>query len=216
MSQRTMLINRLLWRVHELDPSHAPPPHSLDHPKRQKELASWLATQPGLVAELARDEVADIANLTEKCKAMEKRIVTQARIAAPSLLSVFGCAELTAAKLIGETAGVSRFRSEAAFARYAGVVPIPHSSGPRNVHLRPSRSGNRQLNAALYRVAFTQIRHNGPAEAYYRKRREAGDSHAGALRHVERRVARTVFGHMRADDFNRTLAADIASSPSGS
>jgi transposase len=206
VSQRTMLINRLLWRVHELDPAHAPPLRSLDHAKHQKELGSWLATQPGLVAELARDELADIANLTDKCKAVEKRIVANVREAAPSLIRVVGCAELTAAKVIGETAGVSRFRSEAAFARYAGVAPIPHSSGPRNVHLRPSRSGNRQLNAALFRIAFTQIRHNGPAEAYYRRRREAGDSHAGALRHVARRVARAVFGHMRADHVNRTNA----------
>ena len=216
VSQRTMLINRLLWRVHELDPDHAPPKHSLDHVKNQNELRSWLATQPGLVAELACDELTDIAALTDKCKALEKRIVAQVRAAAPSLLSVVGCGELTAAKLLGETAGVTRFRNEAAFARHAGVAPIPHSSGARNVHLRPSRPANRQLNAALFRIAFTQIRHNGPAEAYYRKRREAGDSHTGALRHVERRVARAVFGHMRADHFNRTTATEIVSSASAS
>jgi len=204
VSLRTMLINRLLWRVHELDPAHAPPRRSLDHAKHQQELSNWLTTQPGLVAELARDELADIADLTDKCKTLEKRIVAKARGAAPSLLGIDGCAELTAAKLIGETAGVSRFRSEAAFARYAGVAPIPHSSGTRDVQLRPSRSRNRQLNAALFHIALTQIRHNGPAENYYRMRRAAGDSHAGALRHVERRVVRCVFGHLRKDQLNRT------------
>ena len=203
VSQRTAVINRLLWRVHELDPSHAPKPGSLDRAKHQKALRIWLATQPGLVAEVARDEVADIMALSDQIKTLENRIIARVRAAAPSLLKVFGCAELTAAKLVGDTAGVSRFRNEAAFARHAGVAPIPHWSGPKSVQIRPARSGNRQLNVALYRIAMTQIRHNGPGEAYYRKRRDAGDSHAEALRRVERRIARSVFGRLRADHINR-------------
>jgi transposase len=206
VAHRTATINRLLWRVHELDPSHAPKPASLNRAKTHDALQIWLATQSGLVAELARDELADIMALTKEINALEKRIAALVRAAAPSLLEVFGCAELTAAKLIGETARVSRFRSEAAFARHAGVAPIPHWSGPKTVRLKAARSGNRQLNVALYRIAMTQIRHNGPAEAYYRKRRDAGDSHAGALRRIERRVARSVFGHLRTDQINHAAA----------
>jgi len=103
------------------------------------------------------------------------------------------------AKLVGETAGVSRFRSEAAFARYAGVAPVPHWSGRTRVRLRRVRSGNRQLNAALYRIALTQIRHRSPGQAYYRKRRDADDSPGEAMRHLERRIVRTVFARLRAD-----------------
>jgi transposase len=47
------------------------------------------------------------------------------RAVAPALLSLPGCGELTAAKLVGEAAGVTRFKSEAAFARHAGVAPVP-------------------------------------------------------------------------------------------
>src|ERR1700758_4464005 len=57
VAQRTSTINRLLWRVHELDPERAPKPRSLDLPKHRRLLGDWLATQPGLVAELARDEL---------------------------------------------------------------------------------------------------------------------------------------------------------------
>ena len=210
---RSAVTNRLLWRVHELDPSHAPKPASLDLAKHQNALGTWLVTQPGLVAELARNELADITALTAQINALQRRIAARVRAAAPSLLNIYGCAELTAAKLIGETAGVSRFRSEAAFARHAGVAPVPHWSGPKKVQLRTGRSGNRQLNVALYRIAMTQIRRNGPAEAYYRKRREGGDSHAQALRRVERRVARSVFGRLRADQINRAAAENIRSFP---
>jgi transposase len=210
VSYRTAVGNRLLWRVHELDPSHAPKPGSLGIFKTQAALQIWLSTQPGLVAELARDELADITALTTQINALERRIAARVRATAPSLLTIVGCAELTAAKLIGETAGVSRFRSEAAFARHAGVTPIPHWSGPKRVRLMTARLGNRQLNAALYRIALTQIRHNGPAEAYYRKRRDAGDSHAEALRRIERRIVRHVYGRLRADRARLSATRDIA------
>ena len=60
VAQRTSTINRLLWRVHELDPERAPKPRSLDLAKHRQLLGEWLSTQPSLVAELARDELADI------------------------------------------------------------------------------------------------------------------------------------------------------------
>ncbi len=73
-----------------------------------------------------------------------------------------------------------------------------------------ARSGNRQLNAALYRIAMTQIKRDGPAKAYYRKRRDGGDSHPEALRRVERRVARCVFGHLRADATDSPIPTERA------
>src|ERR1700759_5205983 len=60
VAQRTSTINRLLWRVHELDPERAPKPRSLDLAKHRPLLGQWLPGQLGLVAELARDELADI------------------------------------------------------------------------------------------------------------------------------------------------------------
>jgi transposase len=214
VSHRSATINRLLWRVHELDPAHAPKPASLDRAKTQRELGAWLATQPGLVAELARDELGDIRILTAEINALKKRIAARVRADAASLLTIFGCAELTAAKLVGETAGVSRFRSEAAFACYAGVTPIPRWSGRARVQLRAVRSGNRQLNTALYRIALVQIRHPSPGQAYYRKRRDAHDIPAEAIRRLERRIARTVFTRLRTDYANRpTKSRELMSFP---
>ena len=81
------------------------------------------------------------------------------RPAGPSLLSLPGCGPLTAAKLIAET---------------AGVAPVPASSGRTDRH-RLSRGGNRQLNAALRRIAITQLGLPGPGQTYYRRRRAQGD-----------------------------------------
>src|SRR5271156_3611664 len=100
VAQRTATINRLLWRVHELDPERAPKPRSLDLAKHRTLLSQWLATQRGLVAELARDELADVIRLTDTIDALAKRIGERVRQVAPALLALPGCAELTAAKLI--------------------------------------------------------------------------------------------------------------------
>jgi hypothetical protein len=60
----------------------------------------------------------------------------------PELLAETGCGQLTAAIVIGRTAGVERFRSAASFAMQSGTAPIGCSSGQRQQH-RLSRGGDR-------------------------------------------------------------------------
>jgi transposase len=210
VGQRTSTINRLLWRVHELDPSQAPKPASLDLAKHRRRLADWLDVQSGLVAELARDELADIQRLTDQINALAKRIGERVRAIAPALLAMPGCGELTAAKIIGETAGVRRFKSEAAFTRHSGVAPIPVWSGNTAGRVRMTRTGNRQLNAALHRIAITQIRLEGLGRTYYRSRLAAGDSNPEALRCLKRRLARVVFHHLHTDHNTRLQPCQTA------
>jgi transposase len=203
VAQRTSTINRLLWRVHELDPAAAPKARSLKLAKHRDVLAEWLRSQSGLVAELARDELADITRLTEAINTLAKRIAARVQEVAPTLLALPGCAELTAAKLVGEAAGITRFKSETAFARHGGVAPIPVWSGNTAGRVRMTRSGNRQINAALHRIAVTQIRLNGPGHTYYRKKLDAGASTSEALRCLKRRLARVVYHHLSVDHQNR-------------
>ena len=196
---RTATINRLLWRVHELDPAWAPPARSLDVAKRQQILADHLASIDGIVAELARDELADIIDLTDRVNRLERRISALSAAAAPTLLAMPGVGVLTAAKLVGETAGVARFKSEAAFARHAGIAPIPVWSGNTAGRVRLTRSGNRQLNAAIHRIAITQIRMDSLGKIYYDKKKAQGMSTPEALRCLKRRLARIVFHHLTTD-----------------
>ena len=207
---RTATINRLLWRVHELDPSWAPPARSLDLAKHQQILAVRLETVPGMVAELARDELADVVDLTGRINALEKRIAARVETVAPTLLAMPGCGPLTTAKLVGEAAGVTRFKSEAAFARHAGVAPVPVWSGNTHGRVRLTRSGNRQRNAALHRIAITQIRLEGISQTYYRKKINEGMSTPEALRCLKRRLARVVHGHLHTDHQARTATCTPA------
>jgi transposase len=193
VADRTRMINRFRWHLHELDPHLDPSKASLDRAKTRAALAEQLDRFEGLVAELARDILADIDRLTQNINELERRISHRVEEQGEALIGLPGCAALTAAKIIGETAGVARFRSEACYARHAGVAPIPVWSGNTAGRVRMSRAGNRQLNAALHRIAVTQIRLDGEGRRYYRKRLLAGDSKTEALRCLKRRLARVVF-----------------------
>lgn len=199
VKHRTATINRLLWHVHEIDPEIAPPRASLDRVVRQQKLASDLGGLAGIVAELARDELADVIELTGRINQLERRITDLVAQRAPTLLAMPGVGALTAAKIVGETAGVARFKSEAAFARHSGIAPIPVWSGNTAGRVRLTRSGNRQLNAAIHRIAVTQIRLDGLGKTYYEKKKAEGMSTPEALRCLKRRLARIVFHHLTTD-----------------
>lgn len=199
VSERTRQINRLRWHLHELDPEFDVPAKGFAIRKQRRRTGDWLSGRPGLVAELARDVLADIDAGSAKIEDLEKRITILVQDRFPHLLSVPGCGPLSAAKIAGETANISRFRSEACFAMNSGVAPLPVWSGSTRGRVRMSRTGNRQLNAALHRVAVTQIRLDGLGQAYYRKRLDQGDSKVEALRCLKRRLARVIFNSLHAD-----------------
>ena len=208
---RTRTINSLLWRVHELDPHQAPKPRSLDLTKHQQALRAWLLRfgaeadgVRGIVAEMALDELEDIIALTARIKDFNRRLGALARRQVPELLALPGCGELSAAKLLGESAGITRFTGEAAFARHGGLAPIPVWSGNSAGRVRMTRSGNRQINCALHRIAVTQLRFtDGPGRVYYDKKLAEGKTRTEALRCLKRRIARTVFHRLTTDHDNR-------------
>jgi transposase len=126
---------------------------------------------------------------------LERRIGALVKTHAPALLEIPGCASLTAAKIVAEAAQVTRFPTEGHFARYAGTAPIPASSGARH-RQRFNRRGNRQLNAAIHRIAVTQIRMHDPAKDYLVKKRAEGKTKTEAIRALKRHITRVVFKTM--------------------
>jgi transposase len=196
--ERTGYVNRLRWHLHELDPSWDPAPKALVRLKHLEESAARLAEMKGPVARIARDLVGRIQELTGSVKALEREIVQLVARLAPALLAVPGCGGLTAAKLVAETADVLRFRSKDAFARHNGTAPLPVWSSNRVRH-RLSRTGNRQLNAAIHRIAITQKRIHEPARAYLERRTAGGNSNTEALRAFKRKLSDVVYRALLSD-----------------
>ena len=208
VAERTRAQNRLRWHLHELDPGSEPVARSLDRGIVLAALERGLADAPGTVGRIARELVVRIRDLTAAINDLEREIGRLVAGLAPSLLALTGCGPLTAAKLVGETAGIGRFRSRAAFARHNGSAPLPVWSSNTERH-RLSRTGNRQLNVALHRIAITQLQREGPGKTYLEHRRAIGDTKPEAIRALRRRISDEVFRRMRHDEAAR------AASPSG-
>lgn len=134
--------------------------------------------------------------LNDEVAEHDKELKALVEAKAPSLMSSHGIATLTIAEmliLVGDNP--SRIRSEAALAKLCGVCPIPASSGKTH-RFRLNRGGNRQANAALYRVAIVRMRNHEPTLAYVQKRTKDGKSKSEIIRCLKRYIVREIFTHL--------------------
>jgi transposase len=198
VAESTRVMNRLRWHLHELDPGNEPAPRSLDRRLVLDALARQLAGDRRTVARLALLLVERLRALAAEINALEREIGALVARRAPNLLALLGCGPLTAAKLVGETAGIDRFHSRAAFAMHNGTAPVPVWSG-NTERFRLNRGGNRQINVALHRIAITQMQRPGPAQDYIARRRQAGSTKTEALRSLRRFISDEVYRRMTLD-----------------
>jgi transposase len=210
VAERTRCINRLRWHLHELDASWDPKPRSLTRYKNLDAIEDRLAGLDGMVARVAGEIVAHVRDLTIRERALEREITARVLVLAPALLAIVGVGALTAATLVAEVADVRRFKSKDAFARHNGTAPLPVWSGNRERH-RLARTGNRQINAAIHRIAITQMRCHDDANAYLERRRTRANTNSEGLRAFKHRLSDIVYRALLADTHaNPTACLDEA------
>jgi transposase len=186
---RVALNNDLLWHLHDL----TLPKSALVSKKWSTRIARRLArAEQTARVRIARDELRRLRDLTVAADALEAEIAELVTQAAPQLLDEPGFGPLTAAKLIGEIAGVQRFATEAKLARAAGIAPIPVSSGKTNRH-RLDRGGNRQINTTIHRIALTRARCHPETQDYIGRKRAEGKTGLEAMRCLKRHLARRIW-----------------------
>ena len=199
VAERTQLQSRLRWHLVELDDALEAriPAGALDRTvwldrvdRRLKRLGQTARVR------VAREQLRRIRQLCREIKALEVELKALIVAHRPQLLALEGCGVISAATLIGRTAGAERFRTDGHFARQAGVAPIPASSGRRD-RQRLNRGGDRQLNAALHRIAVTQGRQHPPAKAFLNRKQAEGKSRLESLRCLKRHLARRVWQLLR-------------------
>lgn len=113
---------------------------------------------------------------------------------APALVAKHGVGPDTAATLL-ITAGDNpdRLRHEKSFAALVGTSPIPVNSGQIQHRVRVNRGGDRQANAALWRIAIVRLATDPATRAYLERRQKEGKTKAEAIRCLKRYIAREVF-----------------------
>jgi transposase len=190
---RVALNNALQWSLHDLWPELELPGGALFSVKWSSRIARRLArAQQTMRVRIARDELRRLRELTASIKALEAEIAQLVSRLAPHLVAEPGCGPLTAAKLVGEIAGADRFATDAKLARAAGIAPIPVSSGKTNRH-RLDRGGNRQINAAIHRIAVTRARCHPETRDYIARKHAEGKTNRDAIRCLKRHLTRRIW-----------------------
>jgi len=195
---RVALNNTLQWNLHDLWPELQLPRGALFSKTWSTKIARRLArAEQTMRVRIARDELRHLRELTTSIRALEVEISDLVGELAPQLVAEPGCGPLTAAKLVGEIAGADRFASDAKLARAAGVAPIPASSGRTDRH-RLDRGGNRQINAAIHRIAVTRARCDATTADYIARKKTEGKTQRDAIRCLKRHLTRRVWQLLRA------------------
>lgn len=196
VAEATRVRNRLHAVLLKLDPEYKQWAPSLLS-KGALVTLERLASGPGDSA-LSRELKASVCRhaahllwLMRDIDALAKEIEAHSQVYAP-LTEVTGVAALTAGALAGILGSHAPFASDAQLAAFAGVAPLEASSAGRGRH-RLSRSGNRRLNAIVYRIAIAQLRHPGPARTYVDRKLQLGLSKKEAIRSLKRYIIRAIW-----------------------
>jgi transposase len=129
---------------------------------------------------------------TAEAAELEHELLGHVQALAPALLDEPGIGPIVAAQLIVAWSHRGRVRSEAAFARLAGVAPVPASSG-QTTRQRLSRGGDRQLNRALHTVVLHRRLHDPATKNYIAKRTAESKTTRDATRLLKRYLARRFY-----------------------
>lgn len=128
---------------------------------------------------------------------LETQIEALVRQVAPVLLDHVGIGPVIAAQVIASWSHRGRVRSEASFAKLAGVAPIEASSGTVVRH-RLNRCGDRQLNRALHTIILVRMRQDLETKRYVKRRLAEGKSLREIKRCLKRYIARQLFRELEA------------------
>jgi transposase len=134
-----------------------------------------------------------VRELTAEHETLVKALDSVVTLHNPGLRAAHGVGPDTAAQLLVTAGGnPDRMRTEASFAALCGAAPVPASSGRTNRH-RLSRGGDRQANAALYRVALVRMTSDSRTREYVASQTAAGRTKKEIIRLLKRAIAREMF-----------------------
>jgi transposase len=193
--ERTRMINRLRWHLVTIAPELEAQlkPASLRGPRICARLNRQLARlTPSPQLRVARLLLKRISAIVAEERALFRELTALVQAHAPQLLAEPGCGTVTAAILVGRTAGAKRFPTDGHFARHAGTAPIPASSGNTQRH-RLHRGGDRQLNRAIHIIALSRAKTDPETRAYLARKHAEGKTKLEAIRCLKRHLARRIW-----------------------
>ena len=126
VQERTRIISRLRWHLHELDPDLEQAARTLTSRRTLDKLAASLTEIDGVVARLAREIIERCRQLGDEIKQLEHEITTLVETLSPSLLQICGC-------------GPPQRRQDPRRDRRHHPFPLPRRLRPPQRHRTPAR-----------------------------------------------------------------------------
>jgi transposase len=173
---RTQTVNRLHALLAHLVPAGLPRNLTANAAAATLRTVRPRAVLARTMRQLAVELLGELRRLDRRIGGATDTLAAAVTATGTTLTQLYGIGDLLAAKILSHTGAISRFRSAAAFASFAGVAPIEVSSGDVQ-RRRLSQAGDRQLNYALHVMAISQIQRDTAGRAYYQGKRAAGKSH---------------------------------------
>jgi transposase len=145
-----------------------------------------------------RDLARRIQGLNNEMRSIDAALIELVAATAPSLLALHGVGlDSAATLLVAAGDNPERLRSEGSWAHLCGVAPLPAGSGKTSGRNRLNRGGDRQANAALYRIVLTRMSNHPETRRYVTRRRNEGRNTTEIMRSLKRYVSRQVFKHLQ-------------------
>jgi transposase len=149
---------------------------------------------PGLVEQaMGEQALALLAVLDAECSNVDRlgEAVTQAFQQHPDhavITSFPGLGDTLGARVLAEIGDDrDRFTDARAVKAYAGSAPVTRASG-KSISITHRHVKNNRLAATGFSWAFMALTNHPPAREHYERRRDTGDKHPAALRHLFNRM----------------------------
>jgi len=124
---------------------------------------------------------------------IDKQISTIIKELNPSILTIPGIGEITAASILAEYGDISCFSSPAKMLAFAGLEPSIIQSGTLQHNGKMVKHGSGHLRYVLMNASLTLLKYNSTFYDFYLKKRSEGKCHRVALSHVCKKLVRLIY-----------------------
>lgn len=132
--------------------------------------------------------------ISDELKTIQKEQKELVEKTGQKLQTMNGCGLVSTSVVLAEIKDINRFSNPSALAKYAGLCPRQKSSG-KSSRQQKTYSGNRRLNAAIHRIAISQIgrRGNDYAKDYFQRKIDEGKTKKQSLVCLKRRLSDIIY-----------------------
>lgn len=137
--------------------------------------------------------ITSIKHFNEQIESLEFKISTIIKELNPSILTIPGIGEISAASIISEYGEISNFSSPAQMLAFAGLEPSIIESGTLESNGKMVKHGSSHLRYVLMNCSLILLKYNPVFYDFYLKKRSEGKCHRVALSHVCKKFIRLIY-----------------------